>query len=44
MMEESTPRTSAKWRAHQTFAEITNTTGEPMNKELVEEVKRKGSV
>jgi MFS family permease len=44
MMEESTPRTSSKWRAHQTHAQITNTTGQAFNKEIVEEAKRKGSV
>jgi len=44
MMEETTPRNSAKWRPHQTYATITNKTGGEFNKELVEEVKRTGSV
>lgn len=42
MMEESTPRTSAKWRPHNTFAEtIGMTEGKGLD---VENVERQGSV
>lgn len=45
MMEETTPRTSAKWKPTTTFAEQmgVNEKGE-LNPELVAEVERKGSV
>lgn len=41
MMEECTPRTSAKWRPTKTFAEQMGNEGGVLNKELVE---RKGSI
>jgi ABC-type molybdate transport system permease subunit len=44
MMEESTPRTSAKWKPTKTFAEQMGTEGGKLNNELVEEAERKGSV
>ena len=43
MMEESTPRTSAKWRPSKTFAEQMSSGG-VLNKEIVADVERKGSV
>jgi sugar porter (SP) family MFS transporter len=39
MMEETTPRTSAKWKPHQTFASTLGTSG----KEIIENVSRRGS-
>lgn len=44
MMEESTPRTSAKWRPTKTFAETMGSQGGVLNKELVQDAERKGSV
>jgi sugar porter (SP) family MFS transporter len=48
MLEESTPRTSAKWRPTGTYAHELGMTGETggnkMNAELVNDVERKGSV
>jgi len=45
MMEESTPRTSSKWRATETFASVMGATGGKMNIELAQEAeKRRGSV
>lgn len=47
MLEETTPRTSAKWRPHETFAHELGMTGETggakINAELVSDVERKGS-
>jgi len=44
MMEETTPRTSAAWKPHTTFAEQMGVTekGE-LNPEVVQDVERKGS-
>lgn len=42
MMEESTPRTSSKWRPTKTFAEQMSQGG-VLNKELVEDAERRGS-
>jgi sugar porter (SP) family MFS transporter len=39
MMEETTPRTSAKWKPHQTFASTLGTSG----KEIMSNVSRRGS-
>lgn len=44
MMEETTPRTSAKWRPTKTFAEHMGSEGGVLNKEIVEQAERKGSV
>ncbi|ETI26776.1 hypothetical protein G647_10221 [Cladophialophora carrionii CBS 160.54] len=44
MMEESSPRTSAKWRPTKTFAEQMGSEGGVLNKEIVADVERKGSV
>ncbi|GAB7342856.1 hypothetical protein MBLNU457_g0981t1 [Dothideomycetes sp. NU457] len=45
MMEETTPRTSAKWKPHQTFASaIGMEKGDKLDTEVVEDVERKGSV
>lgn len=48
MLEETTPRTSAKWRPHSTFANdlgmTTSTGGTKLNAELLSDVERKGSV
>lgn len=48
MMDETTPRTSTGWKAKTTFAEdlgmTSNTGGNKMNAELVNDVERKGSV
>lgn len=44
MMEESTPRTSSKWRPTKTFAETMGSQGGVLNKELVQDAERKGSV
>jgi hypothetical protein len=45
MMEESTPRTSAKWKPTTTFASEmgVNEKGE-LNPEIIQDVERKGSV
>jgi sugar porter (SP) family MFS transporter len=43
MMEESSPRTSSKWRPTKTFAEQMGTQGGILNKELVQENERRGS-
>ncbi|KAJ9605551.1 hypothetical protein H2200_010208 [Cladophialophora chaetospira] len=43
MMEESSPRTSAKWRPTKTFAEQMGSEGGVLNKEIVADVERKGS-
>ncbi|KIW63386.1 hypothetical protein PV04_10234 [Phialophora macrospora] len=44
MMEESSPRTSAKWKPTKTFAEQMGREGGVLNKEIVADVERKGSV
>jgi len=45
MMEESTPRTSAKWKPTETFASVMGTTADgKLNPELVADVERRGSV
>lgn len=45
MMEETTPRTSAKWRPHETFARVMGTTADgKLNPDLVADVERRGSV
>ncbi|OCT54292.1 putative glucose transporter rco-3 [Cladophialophora carrionii] len=44
MMEESSPRTSARWRPTKTFAEQMGSEGGVLNKEIVADVERKGSV
>jgi hypothetical protein len=45
MMEESTPRTSAKWVPSETFASVMGTTTEgKLDPKLVEDVERRGSV
>jgi len=45
MMEESTPRTSAKWRPTQTFASVLGKTeGGHMEGDVVADVERKGSI
>jgi sugar porter (SP) family MFS transporter len=43
MMEESSPRTSAKWKPTKTFAEQMGSEGGVLNKEIVADVERKGS-
>lgn len=42
MMEESTPRTSAKWKPHSTFA-ANQSTGGHLDKHVIEDVERRGS-
>ncbi|KIX97351.1 uncharacterized protein Z520_06803 [Fonsecaea multimorphosa CBS 102226] len=44
MMEETTPRTSAGWKPTKTFAEQMGNEGGVLNKEIVADVERKGSV
>ena len=44
MMEESTPRTSAKWRPTKTFAEAMGAQGGKLDAEMVNDVERKGSI
>ena len=44
MMEESTPRTSSKWRPTVTFAQQMGSDGAVLNKVIIEHVERKGSV
>ena len=45
MMEETTPRTSAKWRPHTTFAsEMGLKEGGKLDMEVTEDVERKGSI
>lgn len=45
MMEESTPRTSAKWRPTKTFAEaMGRTTDGKLGAEVLADVERKGSI
>ena len=45
MMEESSPRTSSKWRPRETFATAMGTTGGKMNTELARQAElRRGSV
>jgi len=45
MMEETTPRTSAKWRPHKTFAGMMGVTeGGRLDEKFVEDVERRGSV
>lgn len=43
MMEESTPRTSAKWKPTKTFADHMGSEGGVLDKELVANAERKGS-
>jgi hypothetical protein len=43
MMEESTPRTSSKWRPTETFASAMGATGGKLNTEIVHNVERRGS-
>ena len=45
MMEESTPRTSAKWRPTKTFAEAMGKDGEGrLDTQVLADVERKGSI
>jgi len=45
MMEQSTPRTSAKWVPSETFATVMGTTAEgKLDPKLIEDVERRGSV
>jgi len=44
MMEQTTPRTSSKWKPTQTFAATMGAEGGHLDKELVQDVERKGSV
>lgn len=45
MMEESTPRTSAKWRPNKTFAEaMGGSAGGKLDTEMLADVERKGSI
>ncbi|KAK4939063.1 hypothetical protein LTR28_009451 [Elasticomyces elasticus] len=45
MMEETTPRTSSKWRPHTTYAaERARAGGEKLDLEHVDDVERKGSI
>lgn len=44
MMEESTPRTSAKWRPSKTFAEAMGSTGGKLKTEILDDIERKGSI
>ena len=45
MMEESSPRTSAKWRPTKTFAEAMSRTADgKLDAELIADVERKGSI
>ena len=45
MMEETTPRTSAKWKPHTTFAADMGITGQgTLAPEIIQDVERKGSV
>jgi SP family sugar:H+ symporter-like MFS transporter len=45
MMEESTPRTSAKWKPRETFASAMGTTAAgKLDPRLVADVERRGSV
>lgn len=45
MMEETTPRTSSKWKPHETFAaSVGKTDGGKLDLEVVEDVERKGSI
>jgi hypothetical protein len=43
MMEESTPRTSTKWKPQTTFAAEMGIEGGKLGQALVEEVERQGS-
>jgi hypothetical protein len=43
MMEESSPRTSAKWRPTKTFASGMTTTDGKLNADIIGDVERKGS-
>jgi hypothetical protein len=44
MMEETTPRTSPGWKPSKTFADQMGSEGGVLNKEIVADVERKGSV
>ena len=45
MLEETTPRTSAKWKPHTTFAsELGLTDKGTLKPEILEDVERKGSI
>lgn len=44
MMEETTPRNSAKWRATKTFAGQMQTTGGKLDNSVLQDVERKGSI
>lgn len=44
MMEECTPRTSSKWKPSKTFASHMGSEGGVLNKEIVEQAERKGSI
>ena len=44
MMEESTPRKSPSWKPTKTFAEQMGNEGGILNKDIVADVERKGSV
>lgn len=44
MMEESSPRTSSKWRPTKTFASAMGSTGGKLDEAIVGDVERKGSV
>lgn len=44
-MEETTPRTSAKWRPHTTYAaDMGMKGGEKLDANITEDVERKGSI
>ena len=44
MLEETTPRTSAKWRPTKTFASERGAQGGKLDIELIQDVERKGSI
>jgi hypothetical protein len=44
MMEETTPRTSAKWKPTTTFAAEMGLKGEKLDANITEDVERKGSI
>lgn len=43
MMEETTPRTSAKWVPHETFASSMGMSGDMLSKDIIRDVERSGS-
>jgi len=44
MMEESTPRTSAKWVPHETFASAVLGDGEKISTGQIDDIEKRGSV